>query len=86
MQVLMVLLIIIGAAVVTVAGLMGVSYALGVHLYRRGGARTHVMERDPCAQSNADHDWYLTLPDWQQSAITAWWWANRVQWAAKGCR
>lgn len=86
MQVLMVLLLMVGAAVLTAAGLIGISYALGLHLYRRNGASSGVLERDPCAQCYADRDWYLTLPSWQQIAITAWWWANRFQWSAKGCR
>lgn len=86
MQVLIVLLLIVGAAVLTVAGISGISYALGLHLYRRDGTRSGATERDPCAQCYADRDWYLTLPYWQQTAITAWWWVNRFQWAAKGCR
>ena len=86
MQVLMVLLLIIGVAVLTVAGFMGISYALGVHLYRRDGTGSGSIEPDPCGQCNADRDWYLTLPYWQQTAIAAWWWVNRFQWAAKGCR
>lgn len=85
MQVIMILLLIIGVAVLMGAGFAGLSYALGMHLYRRGGTIAFASERDPCAQCNADRDWYLSLPYWQQIAVTAWWWANRVQWAAKGC-
>jgi len=79
-------LLIIGVAVLMVAAFVGISYALGVHLHRRNGTIAFATERDPCAQCNADRDWYLTLPYWQQTAITAWWWINRFQWAAKGCR
>ena len=86
MQVLLLLLLIIGVVVLTIAGFAGISFALGAHLYRRDGHRVVVTERDPCAQCNADRDWYLTLPYWQQTTITAWWWVNRFQWAAKGCR
>jgi len=86
MQFIMVLLLIIGVAVLMVACFIGISYALGVHLNRRDGTIAFATERDPCAQCNADRDWYLTLPSWQQTAITAWWWANRFQWAAKGYR
>lgn len=86
MQVLTVLLLIVGVGVLAIAGFVGISYGLGVHLYRRDSTRFGATGRDPCAQSYADRDWYLALPLWQQTAITAWWWANRFQWAAKGCK
>jgi len=86
MQIILLLLLIIGVAVLMVAGFAGISFAVGLHLYRRNGTIAFASERDPCAQCNADRDWYLTLPYWQQTAITAWWWINRFQWAAKGCR
>ena len=86
MQFITLLLLIVGVAVLMVVFFSAVSYALGVHLYSRGGTIALATERDPCAQCNADRDWYLALPYWQQTAITAWWWANRFQWAAKGCK
>lgn len=86
MQFILVLLLIIGVAVVMTAGFAGISYALGLHLYGRNGTIAVATERDPCAQSNADRDWYLTLPYWQQYAISVWWWVNRYQWATKGCK
>ena len=86
MQFLTLLVLIIGVAVVMVVFFSAVSYALGVHLNGRSGTIAIGSERDPCAQCNADRDWYLSLPSWQQTAIMAWWWANRFQWAAKGCR
>jgi hypothetical protein len=86
MQVVMILLLIIGVSVLMAVGLSSISYALGLHLYRRDSTRFGAIERNPCAQCYADRDWYLTLPDWQQIAIAAWWWVNRFQWAAKGCK
>jgi hypothetical protein len=86
MQLILLLLLIIGVVVVMAAGFAGISYAFGMHLYRRNGTLAFATERDPCAQCNADRDWYLALPYWQQTVITAWWWANRFQWASKGCR
>ena len=86
MQFILLLLLIIGVVVLMVAAFVGISYALGVHLYRRDGTIAFATERDPCAQYTADRDWYQTLPSWQQTAITAWWWVNRFQWAAKGGR
>ena len=85
MQFILLLLLIIGVTVVMALVLAGISYAFGVQLHRRNGTLAVPTERDPCAQSNADLDWYLSLPYWQQYAITAWWWANRFRWAAKGC-
>ena len=85
-QLIILLLLIIGVIVVMAVAFAGVSYVLGVHLHSRNGTIAVATERDPCAQSNADRDWYLSLPTWQQSAIMAWWWANRFQWAAKGCK
>lgn len=86
MQFIIVLLLIIGVVVVVAAAFTGISYAFGLQLYRRTGTIAVASEREPCAQCNADRDWYLSLPTWQQSAILAWWWANRFQWAAKGCK
>ena len=86
MTFLMILLLIVGGFVVTAAGLLGLSYGLGAHLYSRERPRASEAGADPCAQCNADRDWYLTLPYWQQNAIAAWWWANRFQCVTKGCR
>jgi hypothetical protein len=86
MQFLTLMVLIIGVAVVMVVFLSAVSYAFGVHLNGRSGTVALKSDRDPCAQSNADRDWYFSLPYWQQTAITAWWWANRFHWAAKGCK
>lgn len=86
MQFLTLLVLIIGVAVVMVVFLSAVSYAFGVHLNGRGGTVALASDRDPCAQCNADREWYFSLPFWQQTAITVWWWANRFHWASKGCR
>lgn len=85
MQFLVVLLLIVGVIVAMVAGLLGLSYALGVHLYSREGTRAKPGDPDPCAQCGADYDWYEALPAWKKQAITAWWWANRMACASKGC-
>jgi hypothetical protein len=86
MQLILLLLLIIGVAVVMTASFAGISYAVGLHFYGRNGTIALATERDPCAQCNADRDWYLSLPYWQQCVISAWWWANRLRWAAKGCK
>lgn len=86
MQFLTVLLLIIGVAVVMAAAFAVISFGFGVHLYGREGNRADPADKDPCAQCNADRDWYTSLPLWKQTAMTAWWWANRFQCVAKGCR
>lgn len=86
MQILMVLLLIIGVVVVMAAAFAGISYGLGVYVHSHEGVMASLGDRDPCAQCAADRDWYMTLPIWKQNALLAWWWANRFQWAAKGCR
>ena len=86
MQILMVLLLIIGVVVLMAAVFVGISYGLGVYAHSREGVMASPGDRDPCAQCIADRDWYMTLPLWKQNALSAWWWVNRFQWAAKGCR
>jgi len=86
MTFLVVLLLIIGVIVVMVAALLGLSFAAGAHLNSRECPRASRAGADPCAQCNADRDWYLALPLWKQNITAAWWWANRVVCAGKGCR
>ena len=86
MTFLVVLLLIIGVIVVMVAALLGISFAAGTHFYSREHPRVSSTDKDPCAQCNADRDWYLGLPLWKQNLTAAWWWANRVACASKGCR
>lgn len=82
----MVPLLIIGVTVVMVGGFLGVSYALGSYLHSRECVRAGPAVSDPCAQYHADRDWYEALPFWQQSAVIAWWLANRFACAVKGCK
>ena len=82
MQYLMVVLLMVGVFVLMVAAVLGISYALGAYLSSRGAARAS----DPCAQFEADRDWYEELPIWKRTVVTAWWLANRYQCAAKGCK
>jgi hypothetical protein len=86
MQILTVLLLIIGVVVLMAAAFAGISYGLGVTMHSREGVVASPGDRDPCAQCIADRDWYMTLPMWKQNALLAWWWANRFQCAARGCR
>ena len=85
MTFLVVLLLIIGVIVVMTAALLGLSFAVGTHLNSRECPRAS-RTAEPCAQCNADRDWYLALPLWKQNLTAAWWWANRVICAGKGCR
>lgn len=82
MQYLMVLLVMGGVVVLIVAVLVGISYALGAFLNSREASH----EPDPCAQCQADRDWYEELPIWKRNVITAWWLANRYQCSVKRCR
>jgi hypothetical protein len=86
MKFLVVLLLIIGVVVLMAAVFVSISYGLGVYVHSHEGVMPSLDDRDPCAQCNADRDWYMTLPSWKQNALSAWWWVNRYQWAAKGCR
>ena len=81
MQYLMVLLVMVGVIVLMIAAVLGISYALGAYLNSRSAPH----QPDPCAQCQADRDWYEELPVWQRSVVAAWWLANRYQCAAKGC-
>jgi len=56
MQLILLLLLIIGVAVVMTASFAGISYAVGLHFYGRNGTIALATERDPCAQCNADRD------------------------------
>jgi hypothetical protein len=82
MQYLMVLLLMVGVVFLMVAAVLGLSYAFGAYLNSRDSAHA----ADPCAQCEADRDWYEELPVWQRSMATAWWLANRYQCAVKGCK
>jgi hypothetical protein len=84
MQYLMTLLIMAGVLVLMLAAALGISYGLGV-LLRSRSAPADPSNADPCAQCQADRDWYDELPVWQRSLITAWWLAHRYQCVARGC-
>lgn len=86
MTFVMILLLIVGVFVVMAAALLGLSFALGWHLYSRECSQASPAGADPCAQCNADRDWYLGLPLWKQNMTTGWWWANRIACGAKGCK
>lgn len=85
MQYLMVLLVMTGVIVLMIAVLLGISYALGAYMNARDGVRAGAAGADPCAQCEADRDWYEDLPIWKRNVVTAWWLANRYQCAVKGC-
>jgi hypothetical protein len=86
MQYLMVLFLIIGIIVLMIAAILGISYGIGMYLNNREGARADPSNKDPCAQCQADREWYEGLPIWQQNVVTAWWLVNRYQWTQKGCQ
>lgn len=86
MQFIVVLLLIVGVVVVVAIMLMGASYGYGVQLYSREWVRPDPADKGPCAQCNADRDWYTSLPMWKQNVTAVWWWANRLQCAAQGCK
>jgi hypothetical protein len=81
-----ILLLIIGVIVVMAAALLGLSFLAGAHLYSRECTQASPSGADPCAQCNTDREWYEGLPLWKQNLTAAWWWANRVACASKGCR
>ena len=85
MQVLMVLLLIFGIIVLMIAVVMGISYAAGSVLSSRQGARVDASNKDPCAQCNADRDWYEGLDPLKQNLVTVWWLVNRYLCSLKGC-
>jgi hypothetical protein len=86
MQLLTVLVLIFGVAVLMAAALLALSYGLGHYIKSREGARADATDKDPCAQCTADQGWYITLPLWKQNALIAWWWANRLLCSMKGCK
>lgn len=85
MQHVIVFFIIIAIFIFMVAGLLGVSYGLGVFMNARGPAALGPAS-DPCARFEADREWYEELPMWQRHVLIAWWVANRYLCNAKGCR
>jgi len=85
MTLLTVLVLIVGVFVVMIAAFVGISYGLGHFFRSRTVAKTRVADKDPCAQCNADRDWYEGLPLWKQNAVSVWWWVNRIRCGAKGC-
>jgi len=86
MHYIMVLLLIVGVIVLMIAAVLGISYGIGAYLYSREGGRADPANTDPCAQCQADRDWYEDLPIWKRNVVTAWWLANRYTWAVKGCQ
>jgi hypothetical protein len=84
MQYFMSLLIAGGVLVLMLCVALGISYGLGV-LMRSRVAPAGSPDADPCAQCQADRDWYDELPVWQRSLITAWWVAHRYQCVTRGC-
>jgi hypothetical protein len=85
MQYLMVLLVMTGVFVLGVAVVLGISYGIGAMMHSRGSTASVPAGADPCAQCQADRDWYEGLPIWKRNVVTAWWLANRYQCASKGC-
>jgi len=85
MQILMVLLLIIGIIVLMIAIIMGISYGIGTLMNSRNGTRADPSNKDPCAQCQADRDWYEGLPSSTQNVVTVWWLANRYLCSVKGC-
>ena len=86
MQFLALLFLMLGVVVLLVAGFLGLSYGAGVYWYSREGALIRPTDPNPCAQCDADLEWYQSQPIWKRNVITAWWWANRLIWAGKGCK
>ena len=84
MQYLMVLVVMAGIFVLMAATVIGISYALGAAMRSRAVAEP--AGADPCAQCQADRDWYEEQPAWKRSVALAWWLANRYACATKGCR
>ena len=86
MTFLMVLLVMIGGFVVMAWSVLGLSYALGRHLHASKCPKAKPSAAEPCAQCDADRDWYLGLPMWEQNLMTGWWLVNRIVWNTKGCK
>jgi hypothetical protein len=85
MQYLMVLLVSAGVFLLMTAVVLGVSYALGALMRSHDGGKVSPTGADPCAQFQADRDWYEAQPIWKRSVITAWWLTNRYLCATRGC-
>ena len=85
MQYLMVLVVTVGIFVVMAAVILGISYALGAAMRSRA-APADPSSADPCAQCQADRDWYEELPMWKRSVAMVWWLVNRYSCATRGCR
>jgi hypothetical protein len=86
MELLFVVFVLIGVFVVITAIGLGVSYGIGTVLYDRERPKPDAGDSSPCAQCEADREWYQSMHGPKQLAVTAWWWANRMMWASKGCR
>lgn len=86
MQILALLFLMLGVVVIMFAAFVCLSYSAGVYWYSREGAVIRRPDPNPCAQCDADQDWYLTQSIWKRNVIAAWWWANRLTWAGKGCK
>ena len=86
MQFLALLFLMLGVVVILVAGFLGLSYGMGVYWYSREGALIPPADPNPCAQGDADQEWYQSQPIWKRNVIMGWWWANRLIWAGKGCK
>jgi len=80
------LFVMAGIVILVLAAVLGISYGIGAYLNSRSGKRVDAADKDPCAQCQADRDWYDELPGWQQIVVTAWWLVNRYLWSAKGCQ
>lgn len=86
MEIFIVLFLLIGVFVVMTAIGLCISYAVGKVLYDRERPKAEAGEPGQCAQCDADREWYEGMPGPKQITLTAWWWANRMTWASKGCR
>jgi hypothetical protein len=86
MQFLALLFLMLGVVVIMFAAFLALSYGAGVYWYSREGAVIRNADPNPCAQCDADQDWFVSQPVWKRNVITAWWWANRLTWAGKGCK
>ena len=86
MQYLMVLFLIVGIIILMIVVVMGISYGLGHTMNTREGTRADPANKDPCAQCQADREWYEGLPSWKQNVVMVWWLVNRYQCSLKGCQ
>ena len=85
MHYLVVLLLIVGIIVLMLAVLLGISYGIGAFMNSRDGTRADPSNKDPCAQCQAERDWYDGLPTWKQNLMTVWWLVHRYLCSMKGC-